>query len=162
MDELTRLLTRVQRGPGCWLWTGATNDKGYGQVRRVRDGRSVIVYVHRLLYELLVGPIPEGHELDHIKANGCTSTACVKVLADEHGPAHLEPVTHAENQRRGDGASGRNARKTHCDNGHEFTPENTARHALGHRVCIACRRANTRKANVKYRARLRAEGRRWW
>lgn len=44
---------------------------------------------HRVAYELWVGPIPEGMELDH----RCKVRACIN-------PAHLEPVTHAENMRR--------------------------------------------------------------
>jgi hypothetical protein len=57
-------------------------------------------YAHRVAYELLVGPIPEGLTLDHVRDRGCTSTACVKAIADERGPAHLEPVTMEENVRR--------------------------------------------------------------
>ena|SRR5579885_311897 len=70
---------------GCWLWTGALSE-GYGR-QRVRD---FVYLAHRLVYELLVEPIPEGFDIDHL----CRVRRCVN-------PAHLEPVTRAENLRRG-------------------------------------------------------------
>lgn len=76
---LVRFERKVQRsGDGCWIWTGAKNSRGYGQLKI--DGRSR--YAHRLAYEHWQGLIPEGFELDHL----CRTRACVN-------PAHLEPVT---------------------------------------------------------------------
>jgi len=88
----------VQKGGpgGCWIWTACVDDAGYGQLSR----NGVHLKAHRYAYMLLVGPIPEGMDVDHVKANGCITRACVKAIADEHGPAHLEPVTHPENRRR--------------------------------------------------------------
>ena len=107
---------------GCWLWTAATQSDGYGQFwlsPRVQ-------LAHRVAYELLVGPIPEGLELDHVRARGRIHRHCVN-------PAHLEPVTKLENQARG-----KKATKTHCKRGHEFTPENTYRRPRGGRACRTC------------------------
>lgn len=134
-----RFWSKVDKGDGtgCWLWTRAVNNKGYG-VFRLTTHQSV--YAHRYAYELLSGPIPEGRELDHIQANGCTSTACVKAIGDQFGPTHLEPVTHRENMLRSDTPSARQARQTHCIRGHELTEENVYRRpsAPNKRECRPC------------------------
>ena len=72
---------------GCWLWTASINPKtGYGQFFPTHGTRKDS---HRLSYELLVGAIPDGLELDHL----CRVPACCR-------PSHLGPVTHQENMRR--------------------------------------------------------------
>jgi len=115
---------RILIDDGCWQWTGATNKGGYGSLRW--EGR--FPYAHRVVYELLVGPIPKGMQLDHL----CRNRACVR-------PDHLEPVTCRENVLRGDGIAANNARKTHCPQGHEYTEENTyVNH--GRRFCRMCGR----------------------
>lgn len=85
---IERIADKFTVGDGCWLWHGCADALGYGQV--AADGRNNRkVQAHRAVYELMVGPIPDGLHLDHL----CCVPACVR-------PSHLEPVTQAENNRR--------------------------------------------------------------
>lgn len=84
-ELLSRFLAKVSKTESCWLWCAWSTPAGYGMIKIA--GRTA--QAHRVSYELHVGPIPEGHEIDHL----CRNRGCVN-------PAHLEPVTHAENQRR--------------------------------------------------------------
>lgn len=125
-------------GESCWEWTAVRDPKGYG-VFTTSEGKKV--GAHRVAYELLVGPIPEGLVLDHL----CRNPGCVR-------PSHLEPVTFLVNVQRGH----RHVNTTHCPNGHEYTPENTGwNRARNHRHCLICTRARTTSAKKAYRARQR-------
>lgn len=110
----------------CLVWQGNTQ-KRYGHGQIYYNGRTQMVY--KVAYELLVGPVPEGKELDHV----CRNPPCLE-------PSHLEPVPHRENVLRGEGLAAQNARKTHCKRGHEFTPENTYLFPKGGRRCRTCKR----------------------
>lgn len=116
---------------GCWIWKGQINNKGYGLIWVNSVGQKVAA--HRVVYELLVGPIPEGLELDHLQERGCHTTACVN-------PEHLEPVTHAENMRR------IQDRQQSCRRvGHDWTdPANVYVRPNGRRLCRACARDDCR------------------
>lgn len=85
---IDRFWAKVQKTPGdgCWTWIGGKTPAGYGCFWRGHSSRGA----HRISYELLVGPIAKGLHLDHL----CRNHGCVN-------PAHLEPVTNAENCRRG-------------------------------------------------------------
>lgn len=136
MTDLERVLERVTLAPdGCLLWTGAQISTGYGSVS-IRSQHSL---AHRLVYQAFVGPIPEGLELDHL----CRTKLCVN-------PAHLEPVTHAENSRRAA------ALITHCPQGHAYDEENTRRESSGHRRCRTCRKEKDRTYYLRNREQIKA------
>lgn len=124
---IDRLLRKVDQTPDCWLWTGAVQSSGYGSIG-ICGGRTALA--HRISYELHVGPIPAGLHIDHL----CRNRLCVN-------PAHLEPVTAAENNRRtGHGA------ETHCKRGHDLAGDNLLIKKRGAgrapvRNCRACRDA---------------------
>lgn len=124
-DERSRfeLKYRIDAQTGCWNWTAcsmASRPKGkpkqtkwtYGFFsKKLPNGKRKLMPAHRYAFELHRGPIPEGLELDHL----CRSTLCVN-------PAHLEPITHRENIRRGYALK---PLVTHCKHGHEYSASNT-------------------------------------
>lgn len=114
---------RVDKGAGCWEWTGKRVNWGYGVVSWEGRFRAA----HRVAYELAVGPIPPGLTIDHL----CRNRLCCR-------PEHLEAVTNIENVMRGNGPAAVNARKTHCPKGHPYDAANTARRSNGDRHCRAC------------------------
>lgn len=122
---------------GCWRWTGALYENGYGAFWL--NGRNV--RAHRFAYELLVGPIPEGLDLDHL----CRNRPCVN-------PTHLEPVTRQTNLRRAPRFNSH--MRTHCVHGHELTPENTRRERNGYPRCRACDRECTCRSRARRRVVL--------
>lgn len=90
-------LGHIKRGPRyleedrgfespCWIWQLNTLKNGYGLTWNGK--RSTVA--HRVYYEKAKGQIPGQLQLDHL----CRVRNCVN-------PDHLEPVTNAENQRRG-------------------------------------------------------------
>lgn len=133
-DAAARFHKHVDKTDGCWEWTGTKQANGYGAF--YENGR--VLRSHRWSYEHHVGPIPDGLQIDHL----CRNRACVN-------PAHLEPVTALENARR--------AMRTHCVNGHEFTPENTYIPADGKRYCRECRRRRVREQRERRAALIQGD-----
>jgi hypothetical protein len=122
-----RLLASSERVGDCLLWTGKLTYSGYGHIS-VRDQKD---NVHRVAYKLWVGPIPEGMEIDHL----CNVRNCFE-------PAHLEPVTHAENLRR------IRRRQTHCNQGH-LRAEDSYIAANGRLTCRSCKRGWVARARAR-------------
>lgn len=117
---------------GCWVWKGHQSPNGYGLFGKRVGEEQREVRAHRFAYTLMVGPIEEGLTLDHL----CRNRLCVN-------PGHLEAVSLRENILRGEGATARNAAKTHCKWGHPFDLFNTFYRSDGRR-CRACEQARER------------------
>lgn len=137
---IERFWSRVERrgADECWPWCGVVlRSTGYGQFTIAGKRHSA----HRLVYELAVGPIPDGLTIDHVKARGCSGGACVN-------PAHLEAVTMAENGRRSDSPAAQNGRKTECPKcGGEYIYDRK-----GKRYCRPCKLEWERNRREKRRA----------
>ena len=117
-------------GSRCWMWKSPSVRNGYGLFY---NGEKLDC-AHRFSYQHFVGEIPEDKEIDHL----CRNRLCVN-------PRHLEAVSHRENCLRGTSPAAKNAKKTHCHNGHKFDEANTHRHPLG-RKCRACDREKYRRS----------------
>lgn len=135
-ESISRIFAKIKIDPvtKCWIWIGATTTNGYGNVRVNKIGYRT----HRLMYMWLVDPIPNGKGknipvLDHI----CNNRLCCN-------PAHLRLISDKENILKGNGATARKARQTHCKNGHLLP--NPIR---GHRRCKICHRAWNRRNYAK-------------
>ena len=135
--KLDKLLSNVVfASNGCWLWTKAISEGWYGVISF--DGKTY--KAHKILYEIIVGPVEDGLELDHL----CREPSCVN-------PFHLEQVTHRENILRGTGCAATNAAKTHCKNGHALDGINLYINNRGDRVCKTCKRQRDREYHKRKR-----------
>ncbi len=127
-----RLNWKVQRNihvnseSGCWDWGGTVREDGYGKYHKT--------YSHRLVYVALIGPIPDGLELDHL----CRNRRCCN-------PLHLEAVTRRVNILRSPIAAPAFQRnKTACPKGHPLDGDNVRMESSNGRqwrACVTCRRA---------------------
>lgn len=124
-----RFDARVNKTDSCWLWTGHLERNGYPTLGST--------WAHRLSYELHVGHIPAGYQIDHL----CRVPACVN-------PKHLEAVTPRENFLRGTHTSAIAAKRSTCIYGHPYTAENLVVYSGG-RVCKTCRNIRNSKRPTK-------------
>lgn len=128
----------VNPSSGCWEWTASRTLKGYGMIGAGSPQRGLLA-AHRVAFEIYVGPIPAGLQLDHL----CRVRHCVN-------PDHLEPVSARENVRRGFGLAAINAAKTHCPQKHEYTADNTYYNpSTNRRMCRVCIRNHGIKRQQK-------------
>ncbi|WP_369811150.1 HNH endonuclease signature motif containing protein [Hymenobacter mellowenesis] len=125
----------VIRQEGCWKWLAATTKGGYG---RFKVGK-FLAMAHKVSYQFINGPIPEGLLVRHT----CDNPTCVN-------PAHLELGTQKDNMQdriiRGRNPS---LLKTHCKQGHLFSPENTYKDPDGTRRCKTCQKVCEAKSAQK-------------
>ena len=94
-----RFWAKVDRTVECWLWTGAqviSKSGRYGKLKT--DGK--MKYAHRVSYEMSVGEIPAGMQIDHL----CHNTLCVN-------PFHLRAVTQKQNMENRKGAQSNSVRR---------------------------------------------------
>jgi hypothetical protein len=139
-----RLLSKLIITPsGCLMWTGSLTPRGYGRI--MVNGRRRPV--HRVMWEMFEGQMPEGLEPDHLchtndkscrGGDTCLHRRCASI-------AHLEPVTGRENTLRSRSFAASNAAKTHCPLGHPYDDANTRICPGGGRSCRACDRERYRK-----------------
>jgi hypothetical protein len=177
MNDLTRISTKTSRykkflqniqidEKGCWRWQRAKNHKGYGTFKFAGG-----TLAHRYAFLALKGTIPQGMQIDHL----CRKRDCCN-------PEHLELVTPLENSRRGKAgeinrkniikfnasltieqkrerfdhartvAVRKQKERTHCKNGHEYTPESTryghCKRPNPYRICKTCSKISI-KRNAK-------------
>jgi len=127
---ISRFWSQVDKTDNCWNWIGAKHEQGYGLIK---SGETSL-RAHRISVLMSGREIPDGCNVDHL----CKNTSCVN-------PDHLEVVTPKENTLRGEGITAKNAKKTHCVHGHEFTEESTKvrKNDDGSisRVCLMCQRS---------------------
>lgn len=90
-----KLLTRGKWQGSCFIWP----QKGRGLIWV----NCKVKKVYRVAWEIWIGPIPIGYDIDHL----CHNIRCYNIF-------HLEPVTHKENTNRGFNKT------THCKYGHKL------------------------------------------
>ncbi len=134
-----RFFAFVDTSGVCWEWTGGPDHSGYGVFDDSMGGR---YRAHRWSWNHLVGQVPDGLVLDHL----CRNKVCVN-------PDHLEPVTPAENTRRGYSPAAMNARKTACPQGHPYDAVVMV-DGRERRKCSIC----NREAGRRFRARRKNAG----
>ena len=111
---------------------------GYLWVGLRQQGKRQKFAVHRLVLEAFVGPCPPDFVCCHWDDDPLNNRLD-NLRWDTRSANGLDQVRNGRHA---------NARKSHCRQGHEFSPDSTKISAKGARQCRACSRAHT----DKYRA----------
>lgn len=128
----------------CILWDRHTDKFGYGRLGNKAAHRVAYIVSGRALRK----GMPLLH-LCHLEDKDCRGgrgdphRLCVE-------PSHLTPVIQGEQLRRN------RERKSHCRNGHLFTPENIIR-MNGYRACKTCSRVSHKKSHARSLMAARAQ-----
>jgi hypothetical protein len=69
--DADRFWSKVERGPGCWIWVGTCDRRGYGAFYFYERPRRQVA-AHRFVWELHHGPIPAGMQVCH----ACDTPPC--------------------------------------------------------------------------------------
>jgi hypothetical protein len=120
VDPVERFMGFVEKAEGCWIWKGPKSVNGYGSFQYRRTSNSA----HRIAFEFLKGPIPEGLQVLH----RCDNPPCVN-------PEHLFLGTNLDNVK--DKVQKGRQRRNHCKRGHELTGDNAMANGR-FRTCRAC------------------------
>jgi len=155
---LSRFWSKTKLGyNGCVLWTADISVGGYGRFQI--DNK--LCQSHRISYEMVYGPIPEGLIVMHT----CDVRACVN-------PAHLCLGTTDDNNRDMF-AKGRSPRpagfaqwvsekkqaRTHCIRGHLLSGENVivrkrkGKRTWTERVCVTCSKKTKQSSRMRMKAK---------
>lgn len=144
LPDPSSILQRIEIDPvsQCWIWIGylskSPRSSGYGLLGKR--------YAHRLSFQVFVGAIPDGYEIDHLCHSynlDCPGGACLHRRCVN--PSHLEPVTRQVNLLRGRTFAAVNAAKTHCPQGHPYSGGNLVIHNGGRRRCRQCHNDTQRR-----------------
>lgn len=119
--DATRFWARVQRGDGCWLWTGVRLPSGYGHFSGYKDGQRKTFYAHRVALELTEGRVLGSGEQS---CHRCDNPPCCR-------PDHLFRGTVVDNAHdrisKGRQASGSAVANKGAANGRsKLTPDQVA------------------------------------
>ena len=107
LDAATAQRITIHPLTNCWLVGGYHDADGYARI----GGRGA----HRVIWERLIGAVPDGLVLDHREDQGCVLNDGMPDKACAY-PGHLRPVTNFENSTRNGvhGVAAVNIRKDRC------------------------------------------------
>lgn len=146
IEERLLAAREIDPASGCWNWTRATDNNGYGVLTYHRQTQRA----HRLAASIWLGiPLDDPHFVLH----ECDNPPCFN-------PAHLRAGTQTDNMSDcSDKKRIAHSKRTHCKHGHPFSGDNLTFqmnfNGRPRRVCRTCSRTHCRLAMRRKRALLR-------